>query len=206
MRKRPLDARGYPVPWFVQWIDGRPDFRVMDRRKWQLAMDKRRCWLCGEALGKYATFVVGLMCLVNHTSAEPPSHMDCAKYAVKGCPFLTIPTAQYREANRPADACTNPGAIMDNPEVSALWTCDNWEAFPVMGADGVPSQLVWFGDPKGVQFWTRGRPALSAEVWDTFRRRIHILQDAANEEGGDAPDRLAKCMDDALFWLPTEER
>jgi hypothetical protein len=27
MRGLPLDERGYPVPWFVAWIDGKPEFR-----------------------------------------------------------------------------------------------------------------------------------------------------------------------------------
>ena len=26
---------------------------------------------------------------MNRTSAEPPSHRDCAEFAVKACPFLT---------------------------------------------------------------------------------------------------------------------
>ena len=47
MRKRPLDSRGVPVPWFVTWVDSTPDLMTVDDRKFQLAMDKRRCWMCG---------------------------------------------------------------------------------------------------------------------------------------------------------------
>lgn len=205
MRKRPLDARGYPVPWFVQWIDGKPDFRIMDSRKYQLALDKRRCWLCGAAIGKYATFVAGLMCIVNRTSAEPPSHIECAKFAVRGCPFLTIPTAQYREAKLPTDTRCNPGALMDNPEVSALWTCSEWQPITVMGEDGRPGTLVLFGDPKHVSYWKQGRPATPAEVWETFWRRLTILQRAAEQDGGRAPLELAARVDAATFWLPDKE-
>ena len=25
----PIDDRGYPVPWFVHWVDGKPDFRLV---------------------------------------------------------------------------------------------------------------------------------------------------------------------------------
>jgi hypothetical protein len=28
----PADERGYPVPKFVEWIDGKPDFRCVDSR------------------------------------------------------------------------------------------------------------------------------------------------------------------------------
>src|SRR3982751_3408771 len=183
MRKRPLDARGYPVPWFVQWIDGKPDFRVMDTRKYQLALDKRRCWLCGQPIGKYATFVAGLMCIVTRTSADPPSHIECAKFAVKGCPFLTIPTAQYREAKLPEGAHASPGAVMDNPEVSALWITAEWQPITVMGDDGRPSTLVLFGDAKSVTYWKQGREATGVEVWETFWRRLTILQKVAGQDG-----------------------
>ena len=26
----PVDERGYPVPWFVAWRDGKPEFRAME--------------------------------------------------------------------------------------------------------------------------------------------------------------------------------
>ena len=29
----PVDERGYPVPWFVAWIDGKPEFRCADPAK-----------------------------------------------------------------------------------------------------------------------------------------------------------------------------
>jgi hypothetical protein len=29
----PIDERGYPVPWFVAWENGKPEFRAMDPLK-----------------------------------------------------------------------------------------------------------------------------------------------------------------------------
>src|SRR2546426_12752289 len=58
LRKLRVDARGYPVPWFVAWIDGPdgpetvPEFRAMDGRKFRAAVKQRLCWVCGEPLGR----------------------------------------------------------------------------------------------------------------------------------------------------------
>src|SRR6267154_1896953 len=93
----PRDERGYPVPWFVEWIDGKPDFRVMDSDKLVEAIKYKRCWVCGGPLGHYKVFTIGPMCMVNRTSAEPPSHRDCAEFSVRNCPFLTTPDMHRRE-------------------------------------------------------------------------------------------------------------
>src|SRR5262245_2742625 len=90
MRKLPLH-RGYPVPWFVEWIEGVPDFRIMDGRKLVRAVKEKRCWVCGELMGSYLAFTIGPMCAVNRISAEPPSHRECASFSARGCPFLTRP-------------------------------------------------------------------------------------------------------------------
>ena len=47
MKLLPIDDRGYPVPWFVDWIDGKPEFRAMDPTKWRRAVTEQRCWTCG---------------------------------------------------------------------------------------------------------------------------------------------------------------
>lgn len=50
MRELPVDKRGYPVPWFVDWINGEPEFRAMDRRKLFRAVKENLCWVCGKPL------------------------------------------------------------------------------------------------------------------------------------------------------------
>src|SRR6516162_9906742 len=89
--KRLRVFRGYPVPWFVPWLNHEPEFRCMTQEKMQLAIEQKRCWICGQKLGTFMTFVVGPMCTVNRINAEPPSHKDCATFAVQACPFLTKP-------------------------------------------------------------------------------------------------------------------
>jgi len=81
MRLLPIESRGYPVPWFVEWVDGKPDFRVMDRRKWGLAVRFGNCWLCGDPVGVRRTFVIGPMCGITRTTSEPANHHECASFA-----------------------------------------------------------------------------------------------------------------------------
>lgn len=33
MQHLPVDERGFPAPYFVAWIDGKPDHRVVDPEK-----------------------------------------------------------------------------------------------------------------------------------------------------------------------------
>src|SRR5262245_39698608 len=80
IKRLPLDARGYPVPWFVAYVDGVPDFRIVDTPKIGVAWNKQRCWICGGQLGRYLAFAIGPMCAVNRVSSEPPSHLECAMY------------------------------------------------------------------------------------------------------------------------------
>src|SRR5262245_41338481 len=113
MARLPLDARGYPVPWFVEWINGAPEFRVMDTRQWKVAVQQRRCWVCGYALGKYLSFVVGPMCGINRTTSEPPSHLDCADWSARACPFLTRPHMVRRDSAMPEDARPGAGVMLE---------------------------------------------------------------------------------------------
>lgn len=70
MRTLPIDERGYPVPWFVAWVDGKPEFRAMDPNKFRRAIKEKLCWVCGNQLGVYMVFVAGCMCGINRTSTE----------------------------------------------------------------------------------------------------------------------------------------
>jgi len=49
----PVDERGYPVPRFVEWIDGKPDFRVMNSQHYAACVNRNVCRICGEPLGRW---------------------------------------------------------------------------------------------------------------------------------------------------------
>src|ERR1041385_2432550 len=87
LRKLPVE-RGYPVPWFVAFVDGHYDFRVIGPGKIARAVQENRCWICGDTLGSYLCFPIGPMCAINRVTSEPPSHRECAEWSARACPFL----------------------------------------------------------------------------------------------------------------------
>jgi hypothetical protein len=202
MQGLPLDERGYPIPWFVATMeDGKRDFRVADGRKLQLSLFDRRCWVCGEKMGQFVTFVIGPMCAVNRTTAEPGCHRECAIFSAIACPFLTLPKAKRNTSGIPDDLPCSPGppehAIQRNPGVTCLWTCRDW----VYRNYGTGS-LYHLGAPTDVDWYTQKRAATRAEILASIDSGMPILAKCAEEEGPDALAALALAYDRMLRHLP----
>lgn len=98
VKSLPVDERGYPVPHTVQWVAGKPDFRVIDPQKWTKAVQLRRCGMCGEPLGARMAFVGGPLSMRNRLFYDLPMHRECATYALQVCPFLAAPKFGYSQA------------------------------------------------------------------------------------------------------------
>ena len=177
----PLDDRGFPVPWFVAFIDGKPDFRVIRELGVVRAHNKELCWLCGERRGTKFSFVVGPMCGVNRVTAEPPSHTECAEYAVRACPFLTKPLASRRERDMPEDAGVAGVMIKRNPGVSLLWTCKDYR--PFRANIGGPGVLFRLGDPTALEFYSQGRIATREEIDQSIATGLPHLEKMAKKDG-----------------------
>jgi hypothetical protein len=196
MRSLPVDHRGYPVPYFVAWIDGKPDHPVVDPEKRDSAIRFRRCWLCGEVLGRFGTFVIGPMCAVNRVSSEPPSHRECAQFAARACPFLTRPDARRREAGMPENGVQPAGHMLRrNPGVSLVWTTRSWEIFRdeagVLWDIGEPAELEWLAE---------GRAASRGEVLHSIETGMPSLKDLAR--GADELAKLEAMKESALTLVP----
>lgn len=202
MQRLPVSSKGYPVPWFVANVNGEWDFRVIAPGKIQAALAHNRCWLCGDVLGSYKCFVIGPMCCINRTSAEPPSHLECAQYAARACPFLTQPNMRRNEKGLPEDA-KNPAGIMikRNPGVTALWVTKSYKLWKGAQHGGV---LFRLGDPTNVFWFAEGRIATRTEVDESIRTGLPTLENEAKKEGYKSQMMLAKYVDIAMKYLPKE--
>jgi len=191
-----LDARGYPVPWFVAWLDapdGRkvPDFRVVDAAKFSLAVKERRCWVCGEPLGRWLAFPIGPMCAITRTTGEPPCHLECASWSVRNCPFLANPSLLRNERDLPSLSEEPAGyALRRNAGVVALWLTRSFEIFRV--SQGNRGVLITVGDPAQVTWWREGRPATVSEVEASVAGGFPALLEMAKSEGPFAVEELGR--------------
>jgi len=188
IRRLPVDDRGYPVPWFVAWLRGKPEFRAMDPKKFVLAVRERRCWVCGQALGVYLVFVVGPMCGINRTTAEPPSHLECAQWSVRNCPFMSRPQMVRREdeLTRSCEGNVAGEMIKRNPGVTLLWICNDYSVF----GDRQGRPLLRMGDAVRVEWWREGRHATRAEVLESVDTGLPALRGMAEQEGNGALNEL----------------
>lgn len=202
IRTLKVDARGYPVPWFVEWIDGQPDFRVISGEKLARSINLDLCWICGGPLGRWRVFPIGPMCAVNRTSAEPPSHRDCAEFSAKACPFLTRPKAKRREAGLPEEHHCAGVMIKRNPGVTLLWVVKGRAAYRVWRPDinGVLFHL--HADPVECLWFSEGRAATRQEVLRSVETGLPILREEAEKESPAAVQALEKALGSAAQFYP----
>jgi hypothetical protein len=208
MRKLPIDERGYPVPWFVAWVDGPegpetvPEFRAMDARKFRRAIQARVCWVCGEPLGRWLAFPIGAMCVVTRAISEPPCHLDCAEWSIKNCPFLNNPRAVRDELTDKPPTARDPAGfgIKRNPGVACLWVTREYEVFH----DGRGGALITIGKPDTITWWRERRRATRAEVDEALASGLPILLNAARRDGRFAVEALEQQILAARVLLPSE--
>lgn len=200
MRSLPQDARGFPVPWFVVWADGKPDFRCVAPGKVEDAIRHNLCWVCGEPLGRFLSFVTGPLCAVNGTAAEPPAHHDCGLYSACTCPFLTKPRMRRNDKDLSyADAHPAGSMIERNPGVTLLWTTRSFKAVSTNG--GVMFRV---GPATSIEWFAQGRAAGRAEVLHSLEDGIGHLQKLAKDESPEAERALETLYRAALRLLPAE--
>lgn len=195
MKYLPIDDRGYPVPWFVAMVDGKPEFRVADSQKLVRAVKESLCWVCGNHVGPHFTFVIGPMCAVNRNTAEPPCHRVCAEFSAMACPFLSKPHMVRRENDLPAMAPSAGIAIRRNPGVTCLWSCRAFKPFANNGG-----ALFKLHEPFRVDWYAEGRPATREEVLASINSGLPILREIALKDGDEA--ELDRMTADAMRFLP----
>jgi hypothetical protein len=199
MKNLPVDERGYPVPWFVDWLDGKPEFRAMDLKKWIQAVKFKKCWVCGERLGRFMTFVAGPMCGINRTSSEPPCHLECAEWSARNCPFLNNSKAIRRvDEAMGGDTSNVPGFMLTrNPGVSMLWTCVDYSVFD----DGKGGKLLHMGEAHNVIWYAEGKRATREQVMASIDSGLPALVSLAQQQDG-AMAYLMKIKQDFERFVP----
>lgn len=207
VRQLAVDPRGYPIPWFVadpSETGGKLDFTVVGYGKVRGAVKRSVCWICGKPLGRMKTFVIGPMCAVNRISSEPPSHLECATFAAKACPFLTRPMAK-RSSKAAYEALAVPGMMIErNPGVTLVWGCLQYRRVhdglaPRPGTDGM---LFEIGAPARIDWFAHGRPATHEEVLESIRTGLPLLQATLEPDDVEGRQELRTRLRRALQLIP----
>jgi hypothetical protein len=189
----PVDRRGFPVPWFVAWLDGQPQFPVVDAAKLAVAWKDERCWVCGDRLGAYRGWVVGPMSVIEGATPEPPSHYECAGFAVRTCPFLanTNPRWSGKAVDAPgfAPQANVSGVLSD---ATAIWLSKGRGATPFQAGDGL---LFGLDEPARLEWYVAGRSATGAEVREAIAAGLPTLRRSAEAQG------RAAAFEQRLRWV-----
>lgn len=141
--------QGKPVPFSVIWIDGVPDFRVIDHAKRVRCVMERLCAVCGRKLGEYGWFIGGPLSLVtNSLFADPPQHEHCGRFSIQICPFLngTITESSDTSKRPVAGSIVNPLSSSTRSDKVGLRRAKRWE--PVNVEDYALIRVTkWYGQP-----------------------------------------------------------
>lgn len=198
MARLPRDRHGRPVPWFVAWVDGVPDFRVIGAGKLADAHRFGLCWVCGLPTGAYKAAVIGPMCAVNRVSSEPPSHRACAVWSARNWPLHGV-TFDAPPHHRPTRGRHRPGGhrVEAQPGVALVFVTRRVTRVPAPGG-----HLFNLGDPVEVLWFAQGRPATRSEVLASIDSGLPTLQAMADEDGPRAVAALARMTTVALRLVP----
>lgn len=187
----PVDPeRGYPIPFFVSYVDGKPEFRMSDSAKFVRCVKEKLCWVCGEPLGSYKSFVIGPMCAINLISGDPPSHLDCALWSVRGCPFLTRPNMVRREDELTLENKKNvPGIMIErNPGVSLVWTTRSYQII----RDPRSKPLFRIDPAVSTSWWREGRAATRDEILESIESGVPLLLKECDREATETRQQEAR--------------
>lgn len=185
LRGRPRH-NGYVVPFFVSWFIGdqmvnenepgaKPSFPTIDMGRLLTCRKHSRCWICGNKLAAFKTFVFGPASALARMSYEPPSHRDCARYAAKVCPFIINPkhkhvTERAKPYHMKEGESVLPEVSPHHPGIVALYTVKSYTFKMQDRARGIG--IFELPEPENVEFYIEGRRATVVEVVNGVRSAI----------------------------------
>lgn len=133
-----LDHRGYPVPYFVAYVDGKPDFRLLDAQKQSTCIDKQLCAICGKKLhDKSFYFIGGPLTLHNRISTDTAMHRECGEFSLRSCPHLYFEKADRRPTDIPRNSFQQELQSLDKPTEFFLIRARKYRRIKHMGTDYV---------------------------------------------------------------------
>lgn len=174
-----VDERGYPIFYAIQPPPGKAlDFRVLNVEHHMLTAKKKLCAICGQKLDHWLHFIGGPMCLkgrggdrtrrdlkaLDGGPFEPPAlrrdifgifgdgpmHRECAHYALQVCPFLTLPTMQYKKtvSDKVENTVMDKNVITKKPRYIIVYMTRTFRLEPAPGGKPVfrtapPRQIEW---------------------------------------------------------------
>ena len=103
-QKLEKENRGFPKPIFLITRDGECDFRGMDARVVHDLARNRLCGICGDPLRYWIAFVGGPMSTKNRVYTDPPFHPECARAAIRICPYMLYGGWDRNKVKRVEDA------------------------------------------------------------------------------------------------------
>jgi len=124
-----IDSRGYPIPYFVSYINGKPEFRFIQPERIMMIIERKVCHICGKPLPKdFCYFISGPMGLQNRISTDAGMHRVCAEFSLIACPHLFFQKSERRHNDALAQTIDKGRAIIvDKPDTLFLVKCDKWK-------------------------------------------------------------------------------
>lgn len=126
------DSRGYPVPYFVSYIDGKPEFRFLKPERLQMIIENKLCHICGKKLLPNSFyFIAGPIGLNNRTSTDAAMHKVCAEFSLVACPHLFFEKAERRDNDELGRTMLEKESpiLRDKPDTVYLVWCDKFKHF-----------------------------------------------------------------------------
>lgn len=132
-----VDERGYPIPYFVAYVNGKPDFRLYDSEKWRLCIKFDKCAICGRKNHpKSYFFIGGELMSKNKVSSDNAMHRACAEFSLQACPHMYFQKAdrndhgdEYKKAQG-----NNPFLVESKPTAIHLIKADKYWVETIQGA------------------------------------------------------------------------
>jgi hypothetical protein len=139
------------------------------------------------------------MCAVNRVSAEPPSHVTCARFAVVACPFMSRPLAKRSDLSDIPHQ-PPPGEMIErNPGVCLIWHTQTYRC-----AKQDRGVLFFIGSPIKLEWFARGREATRDEIVESIETGLPALRDAAARDGPSGLAALKLQIERAVKLVPAE--